>query len=82
MNRQLRLEVLDVDGNIQRLESASRAKDLEIADLDTQIKQVQASINKLQAQISAAPLGEQQYSDLLREREMAKAEIHRSGRDV
>jgi polysaccharide chain length determinant protein (PEP-CTERM system associated) len=71
-NRQLQLEVMDVDGNVQRLESASRAKDLEIADLDTQIKQVQAGIGKVEAQITAAPLGEQQYGDLLREREIAK----------
>jgi protein tyrosine kinase modulator len=72
-NGQLRLQVLDVDGNIQRLESASRAKDLEIADLESQIKQVQTLIKRLEGQISAAPLGEQQYSDLLRERDLAKA---------
>jgi polysaccharide chain length determinant protein (PEP-CTERM system associated) len=71
-NRQLQLEVVDIDGNVQRLESASRARDLEIAELDNQIKQVQASINRLETQISAAPLGEQQYGDLLREREIAK----------
>jgi uncharacterized protein involved in exopolysaccharide biosynthesis len=64
--------VVDIDGNVQRLESASRARDLEIAELDNQIKQVQASINRLETQISAAPLGEQQYGDLLREREIAK----------
>jgi len=71
-NRQLQLEALDVDGNIQRLESASRQRDLEIADYDKQIKQTQSSMDKLQAQIGAAPLGEQQYGDLLRERDMAK----------
>jgi polysaccharide chain length determinant protein (PEP-CTERM system associated) len=71
-NRQLQMQVLDVDGNVQRLESASRAKDLEIADLDSQIKDVQASINRLEGQINATPLGEQEYSDLLREREIAK----------
>ncbi len=71
-NRQIQLEVLDVDGNVQRLESASRQRDLEIADLENQIKQTQNAINKLEAQINAAPLGEQQYGDLLREREIAK----------
>ncbi|MBZ5632443.1 MAG: hypothetical protein LAO55_04875 [Acidobacteriia bacterium] len=71
-NRQLQMQVLDVDGNVQRLESASRAKDLEIADLDSQIKDVQTSINRLEGQINATPLGEQEYSDLLREREIAK----------
>jgi hypothetical protein len=67
------MQVLDVDGNIQRFESAVRAKELEIADLTSQIKQVESSINRLQGQISSAPLGEQQYSDLIRERELAKA---------
>jgi len=71
-NRQLDMEVLDVDGNVQRLESASRQRDLEIADLDNQIKLTQAAINKLESQINATPLGEQQYADLLREREIAK----------
>jgi protein tyrosine kinase modulator len=69
---QLRAEALDVDGNIQRYESATRQRDLEIADYDKQIKQTQASMDKLQAQIGATPLGEQQYGDLIRERDMAK----------
>jgi len=72
-NRQMQMAVVDVEGNIQRYESAIRQKDLEIEDYTTQIKQTQASMDKLQAQIGAAPLGEQQYGDLLRERDMAKA---------
>ena len=71
-NRQVQLEVMDVEGNIQRLESASRSRDLEIEEYDKQIKQTQSQIDKLQAEISAAPLGEQQYGDLIRERDMAK----------
>jgi protein tyrosine kinase modulator len=73
VNRQLQMEVLGVDGNIQRLESASRQRDLEIEDYDKQIKQTQSQIAKLEAQIGAAPLGEQQYGDLIRERDMARA---------
>ena len=72
VNRQLQLEALDVDGNIQRYESASRQRDLEIADAEKQIKQTQAAMDKLQAQIGATPLGEQHYGDLMRERDMAK----------
>ncbi len=45
---------------------------MEAADLDTQIKQTQDSINKVEAQISSAPLGQQQYEDLLRQRDIAK----------
>jgi len=70
-NRQLQMQVLDVEGNIQRFESAIQQRVLEIATLDAQIKQTQDSINKLGAQISSAPLGEQQYDDLLRQREIA-----------
>ena len=72
VNRQLQLEVLDVDGNVQRLESASRARDIEIGEYDKQIKSTQAAIAKLEAQINAAPLGEQRYADLIRERDIAK----------
>jgi uncharacterized protein involved in exopolysaccharide biosynthesis len=70
-NRQLQMQVLDVEGNIQRFESAIQQRVLEIATLDAQIKQTQDSINKLGAQISSAPLGQQQYDDLLRQREIA-----------
>lgn len=71
-NRQLALEIQNADGNILRLESASRQRVLEVEDLDKQIKQTQAAISKIQAEISSTPLGEQQYSDLLRERDIAK----------
>jgi len=72
-NRQLQLQLMEIDGNIQRYQSAVRAKDLEIADLQGKIKQVETSIDKLQKEISSAPLGEQQYSDIVRERDLAKA---------
>ena len=71
-SRQLNLAVVDVDGNIQRLQSAIHSRDLEVEDDDKQIKQTQSQVAKLEAQIGAAPLGEQQYGDLLRERDMAK----------
>jgi protein tyrosine kinase modulator len=71
-SRQSRMEVLEIDGNIQRLESASAAKDLEVAQYESQIKQLQSSMARIESQINAAPLGEQQYGDLLRERDMAK----------
>src|SRR5262249_46333458 len=69
-NRQLQMQVLDIDGNIDRLESAVRSRDLEIDDLDKRAKQTQTEINKLEAQIGAAPLGEQRYGDLLRDRDI------------
>ncbi|HEY2842744.1 MAG TPA: GNVR domain-containing protein [Bryobacteraceae bacterium] len=72
LSPQVRLDVLDIDGNVQRLESASASKDLEIGQLDADVKRTQAAIGRLEGQINAAPLGEQQYSDLLRERDMAK----------
>jgi len=70
-SRQLQMQVLDVDGNIKRFESAIEQRKLEIASLDAQIKQTQDSINKLEGQISSTPLGQQQYDDLLRQREIA-----------
>jgi len=70
-SRQLQMQMLDVDGNIQRFESAIQQRVLEIASLDTQIKQTQDSINKLEVQISSTPLGQQKYEDLLRQRDIA-----------
>jgi polysaccharide chain length determinant protein (PEP-CTERM system associated) len=72
VNRQDRVNLIEMDANIERLQSQSAAKDLEMAQYDSQIKQVQASMNRIESQINSAPLGEQQYSDLLRERDMAK----------
>ena len=72
VNRQDRMNVLEIDGNIQRLESQSAAKDLEMSQYDSQIKQLQANMARIESQINSAPLGEQQYSDLLRERDLAK----------
>ena len=71
-NRQLDMQIVDVQGNIERLETATRQRDLEIADLNSQIKQTDAAINRLENQINAAPSGEQQYGDLLRERDIAR----------
>jgi polysaccharide chain length determinant protein (PEP-CTERM system associated) len=71
-NRQERLNLLEVDGNIERLQSQAAGKDLEMSQYDSQIKQVQTSMSRIESQINSAPLGEQQYSDLLRERDMAK----------
>ena len=71
-NRQTRLQILDIEGNIQRIEQAIATKDVAMAQADTQIKQVQNAINKLEAQNSAAPLGQQQYSELVRERDLAR----------
>nr|AUN37723.1 lipopolysaccharide biosynthesis chain length determinant protein [uncultured bacterium] len=72
-NPQMRFQALDVQGNVQRLESSIRAKEIEIRDLEAQIKQVKSAMDRLEAQINAAPLGEQKYSDLLRERDLASA---------
>ena len=71
-NRQTRLQILDIEGNIQRIEQAIATKDVAMAQADAQIKQVQSAINKLEAQNSAAPLGQQQYSELVRERDLAR----------
>jgi uncharacterized protein involved in exopolysaccharide biosynthesis len=72
VNRETQRAVMDADGNVQRIESAIQQRILEIADYDKQIKDTQSRIDKLQTQIAAAPLGERQYGDLLRERDMAK----------
>jgi len=71
-NRQERLNLFEIDANIERLQSQSAAKDLEMSQYDSQVKQLQAAMSRIESQINSAPLSEQQYSGLLRERDMAK----------
>ncbi len=65
-------EVRDLNGKIQRLVTQVRAKDLEIQDHQKEIAQANARIQELQRRMESAPVGEQEYTALLREYDLAK----------
>jgi succinoglycan biosynthesis transport protein ExoP len=71
-NPQVVRELRDLDANIRRLESAIEAKDLEVGQYNTDLKRTNEAIKNYQGRIETVPLGERQYADLLRERDLAK----------
>jgi polysaccharide chain length determinant protein (PEP-CTERM system associated) len=71
-NQQTQKELRDLDANVRRMESAIEAKDLEISDQNKELKRTNDAIKSYQGRIETVPVGERQYGDLVREREMAK----------
>lgn len=69
---QVAREARDLDATIRRLESSIQAKDAEIAEAQKEEKKVDASIKGYEARIETVPLGERQYGDLIRERDIAR----------
>lgn len=72
VNQQTQRELRDLDANVRRTQSAIEAKDVEIAEFNQQLKRANDQIKAYQARIETVPLGERQYGDLLRERDLAK----------
>ena len=71
-DRQSAREVRDLDANIRRFESAIAARDLEIDEYVKQMKRSAEGIKAYQGRIETVPLGEKQYADLMRDRDLAK----------
>ncbi|HXP89095.1 MAG TPA: GNVR domain-containing protein [Bryobacteraceae bacterium] len=69
---QVARETRDLDATIRRLESSIQAKDAEVAEAQKEAKKVNASIKSYESRIETVPIGERQYGDLLREREIAR----------
>ncbi len=71
-NPQVVREKRDLDANIRQLDAAIEAKELEIANLNKDVKRTNEAIKNLQSRIEAVPMGEKQYSELMRDRDTAK----------
>ncbi|HLX42826.1 MAG TPA: GNVR domain-containing protein [Bryobacteraceae bacterium] len=65
-------ELRDADGRIQQLQSSIEAKDLEIAEYTKQMKRASDLIKTYQARIEVVPMGEKQFGDLQRDRDLAR----------
>ena len=72
-NPQLVRETRDLEVGIQRLQSAIEAKDMEIQEYNKELKSASDNIKVYQSRMETVPLGEKQYGDLLRDRDIAKA---------
>jgi protein tyrosine kinase modulator len=72
VNQQSVRETRDLDANIRRLQSAMEARDLEMEEYNKELKRANEAIKAYQGRIETVPLGEKQYADLLRDRDLTK----------
>jgi polysaccharide chain length determinant protein (PEP-CTERM system associated) len=68
-------EMRQVEDNIQRIQSSLEAKALEIDTYNRDMKRATESVKNYQGRIESLPVGERQYGDLVRDREMAKGKF-------
>jgi uncharacterized protein involved in exopolysaccharide biosynthesis len=68
-------EARDLDANIRRLQSAMEARDLDIQNSQKEMRRVSELVKVYQGRIETVPLGEKQYADLLRDRDLAKERV-------
>jgi len=71
-SQQLAREVRDVDANVRRVQTAIEGRDIEIAAAQKEMKQVAEAIKAYQGRIETVPIGQQQYTELLRDQQIAK----------
>lgn len=64
-------EIRDTQANMARIETLLRARDQEVEQNQKEIAVLGKSLQSLNSKLESTPVGEQQYSDLLRERSLA-----------
>lgn len=72
VNPQAVREARDLEVSIRRYESAIEARDLEMVEYNKELKRANDAIKGYQGRIETVPLGEKQYADLLRDRDLTK----------
>lgn len=68
-------EARELEVAIKRLQSGMEAKDMEADETRKAIVATEAAIKSTQARIEASPLGEKEYIDLMRERDLVRARV-------
>jgi succinoglycan biosynthesis transport protein ExoP len=72
LNQTVVHEQRDLDGRIRQLQSSAEAKDLEIQEANKELKRATEAIKSYESRLETVPLGEKEYGDLLRDRDIAK----------
>ncbi|MBV8841535.1 MAG: hypothetical protein JO307_01880 [Bryobacterales bacterium] len=72
LDTQAQKDVRDLNGAILRTQSQISGKDVEIQEYSKQLKEVNDRIKVYQSRLEVVPIGEKQYGDLLRDRDLAK----------
>lgn len=66
-------EQRDLENSVKQYTAQLEAKDLEIQQYNRELQDIEAKMKQIQGAISESPLGEREYTELVRERDMAKA---------
>jgi len=72
VNPQSVREARELDANIRRFQSAIEARELDIQDSTKELKRVNDTVKSYQGRIETIPLGEKEYADLMRDRDLIK----------
>jgi polysaccharide chain length determinant protein (PEP-CTERM system associated) len=72
VNPQSVREARELDANIRRFQSAIEARELDIQDNTKELKRVNDTVKSYQGRIETIPLGEKEYADLMRDRDLIK----------
>ena len=66
-------ERMDATAEVERLQAALRAKELETQEYAKETADATAAVRAYQGRIEGIPMGEREYQELLRDRDLAKA---------
>jgi uncharacterized protein involved in exopolysaccharide biosynthesis len=78
MNPAVKREIDNLELAIQYSESQIKAKDVEIEDARKQLKAMNATAANAQASLASAPVGAQEYAEILREQALAKDKYNKA----
>lgn len=73
-------EAREMESAIRRLQSMMEAKDLELEETRKELARASGQVGTTQSRIDATPLGEKEYMDLLRERELVRQRVEELNR--
>jgi len=67
-------ELLDLEASIRRLEGEIEARKIEMQDRQKEMAALAGAMKGLEARIEGVPVGEKEYTDLLRDRDLARTQ--------
>lgn len=65
-------ELLDLEANIRRIEGEIAAREIEMKDRQKEMAQLSDAMKGIESRIEGVPVGEKEYTDLLRDRDLAR----------
>jgi succinoglycan biosynthesis transport protein ExoP len=73
-------EKASIEGQIERIQTQIRLRDSQSEEYSKEMKMAEDQIRQIRARIESEPIGEQQYAEVIRDREVAKAKYEELNR--